>query len=283
MGNLSNLILKNNVDNKQIVSSVKLYVDGHFIQAMSYDGGHTETATLVFLHEGLGSISQWGGFPFELAQYVGCNAVVYDRYGHGLSDPIQNKRAPDFLEQEAKTVLPEVLKLLDVKKPILFGHSDGGSIALLAAAYYPDHILGVITEAAHVFVEPISINGVKATLERYLDGTLKHRLEKHHGEKTESMFYGWADVWLSSEFQDWLIPMETLGKINCLVLAMQGKDDQYGTGKQIQRIEDAIGPGVTTLCIPNCAHIPHIEARGSVMENAKVFIRDLIETTQLND
>ena len=138
MAKSSNSISEKSSDNNGIVSSVKLYIDGNIIQAMSYERAQAEGPTLVFLHEGLGSISQWGRFPFELAQCVGCNAVLYDRYGHGLSDPIVNMRKTDFLEHEAKSVLPEVLKAFSIKRPILFGHSDGGSIALLAAAYYPN-------------------------------------------------------------------------------------------------------------------------------------------------
>ncbi len=281
MGKFSNSILEKSLNNNCIVSSVKLYVDGHSIQVMSYGVGRVEAATLVFLHEGLGSISQWGQFPFELAQYVGCNAIVYDRFGHGLSDSIPIVKGTDFLEQEARTVLPEIIKALNIKRPILYGHSDGGSIALLSAAYFPNQFLGVITEAAHVFVEPVSITGVKATLERYIEGGLKSGLEKHHGENTDSMFYSWATVWLSSEFQNWSIPMKTLGQINCLVLALQGEDDEYGTGEQLQRIEEGIGSGVTKVCIPNCAHIPHNQARDSVMEHTTKFIRDLIKPTSI--
>ena len=122
---------------------------------------------------------------------------------------------------------------------------------------------------------------MKATLKRYIEGTLKSRLDKHHGKNTESMFYSWVNVWLSSEFRDWSISKETLGQINCLVLALQGRNDEYGTGAQLKKIEEGIDSDVMVVCVPNCAHSPHIQARELVMEHTILFIRDLIKSSPI--
>jgi len=251
---------------------LQVRADGHLVRAVSYGQGPRFGPSIVFLHEGLGSIAQWKHFPDTLARAAGCNALVYERWGHGGSDKLSGKRQPDFMEREAAHTLPELLDSFGLDKVILYGHSDGGSIALLFAARYPERTLGVITEAAHVFVEEESISGVQTAVERFETSDMEKRLALYHGDNTERMFRGWADIWLSPQFRDWSLPPETLGKIQAPVLALQGADDEYGTGAQLQRIEAGVGDKARTVLIPECAHVPHVQAREIVMEEALSFI-----------
>jgi len=256
---------------------LKVRADGHLVCAVSYGRGPRFGPTIVFLHEGLGSIAQWKHFPDTLARAAGCNALVYERWGHGGSDPLLGPRPADFMEREAVSVLPQILDSFGLEKVTLFGHSDGGSIALLFAARYPERTLGVITEAAHVFVEEASLAGVRSAVERFKTSDMEKRLRLYHGDNAVSMFHGWADIWLSANFRDWSIPPETLGAIQAPVLALQGTDDEYGSAAQLQKIEAGVGAAAKTMLIPDCAHEPHVQAREAVMEEALAFIETIKE------
>src|SRR5262249_47331630 len=148
----------------------------------------------------LGCITLWRDFPVNLAKLTGCNAIIYDRQGYGQSSHFDSKRSKEYLEKEAE-ILAKLLEKCNIKKAILFGHSDGGSISLIAAARYPDRITGVITEGAHVFVEEITLQGIREAKELYKNTNLKEKLAKYHGEKTEDVFKAWTETWLSEEFQ----------------------------------------------------------------------------------
>ena len=262
---------------------LEMRADGHLVRAISYGQGPKFGPTIVFLHEGLGSIAQWKHFPDTLARAAGCNALVYERWGHGGSDPLQGPRKADFMEREAHAALPEVLDAFGLEKAILFGHSDGGSIALLFTARYPERTLGVITEAAHVFVEEASLAGVRTAIERFDTSDMEKRLSLYHGDNAMSMFRGWADIWLSPEFRDWTIPPETLSTIAAPVLALQGADDEYGSPEQLQRIEAGVGAAAKTVLIPDCAHEPHVQAREAVMDEALGFIETIKAAAQPPD
>ncbi|MDA0230147.1 MAG: alpha/beta hydrolase [Proteobacteria bacterium] len=266
------LITGRNELNADESPALRVRADGHLVRAVSYGKGPRFGPTIVFLHEGLGSIAQWKHFPDTLARAAGCNALVYERWGHGDSDPLDGPRQADFMEREAVSVLPQILDSFGLDKVILFGHSDGGSIALLFAARYPERTLGVITEAAHVFVEEVSLAGVRAAVERFETSDMEKRLRLYHGDNVARMFSGWADIWLSAEFRDWSIPSETLGAIQAPVLALQGADDEYGSAAQLQRIEAGIGAAAKTVLIPDCAHEPHVQAREAVMDETLGFI-----------
>ena len=254
---------------------LEVRADGHLVRAVSHGQDPRFGLTIVFLHEGLGSIAQWKHFPDTLARAAGCNALVYERWGHGGSDPLSGPRKADFMEREAHATLPEVLDAFGLEKAILFGHSDGGSIALLFAARYPERTLGVMTEAAHVFVEEASLAGVRAAVERFDTSDMEKRLSLYHGGNAESMFRGWADIWLSAKFRDWTIPPATLAAIQAPVLALQGADDEYGSAAQLQRIQTGVGAAAKTILIPDCAHEPHVQAREAVMEEALGFIANI--------
>jgi pimeloyl-ACP methyl ester carboxylesterase len=232
---------------------------------------HEHRPAIVFLHDSLGCVELWRDFPYKLAEAAGCNLLVYDRKGYGRSEPMQSvKRTNRYLEDEADT-LNALLLQLNINRAILFGHSDGGSIALIAAAKYPLGIEAVISEAAHIFVEQETIDGLKAAVESYRETILKSRLAKYHGEKTDAVFHAWTDTWLSEEYRTWNIE-HFLPGILCPTLIIQGEKDEYGTMKQVQGIASQAKGRAEVFILPGIGHTPHKEAPLETMEEAKKFI-----------
>lgn len=227
--------------------------------------------TIIFLHDSLGCVQLWRDFPDKLGAVAGCNVLVYDRQGYGLSAPFgEQERNNDYMEREAD-MLDGLIEACGLDKVILFGHSDGGSIALIYAGKYPAKVLGVITEGAHIFVEDITIGGIKVAEEAYLTTNLPQRLRKYHGDKTEAMFYAWAHTWQAEAFRSWNIERFLPG-IQCPVLVMQGDSDEYGTVKQVEGIVDGAGGRATPVMIAGVGHTPHKEAEAIVLQTATAFI-----------
>jgi pimeloyl-ACP methyl ester carboxylesterase len=237
--------------------------------------GQDSRPTLVFLHEGLGSIEMWQDFPEVLLEETGCNGLVYDRWGHGKSDPIDVQRTLRYVHDEALDSLPEVLKNSGVEDTILIGHSDGGSIALIFAAEYPGSVRGLITEAAHVFVEEITLEGIRQAVQTYQTTDFKEKLARYHDNNTEGIFRAWCETWLSPAFKQWNIE-DCLPRVTCPVLVIQGEDDQYGTEAQVEAIASRVAGPAKVLLIPGCAHIPHKEATDRVVKEMARFILKLL-------
>jgi len=234
---------------------------------------------LVFLHEGLGSMQLWGDFPQAIASACGLPALLYDRLGHGLSEPLPSPAVDvAYLAREAHTFLPEVLSACAVRSPVLIGHSDGGTIALLYAARRPKQVLGIVTEAAHVFVDDRTRDGIRQTVAAYRENDLKTRLSKYHGPNTEALFQRWADTWLSDEFAAWNIEWQ-LKAVQCPVLAIQGDADEYGTAAQMKSIAAHAGGRSDTFLVPGCRHVPHYQAREAVAERIIAFVRAIGPTS----
>lgn len=229
--------------------------------------------TIVFLHESFGCIKHWKSFPERLAEAAECNVLVYDRQGYGASDPFAtDKRDNDYLEKEA-VVLNEILEQFQIDNAILFGHSDGGSIALIGAAKFPKKIKAVITEGAHVFVESITRTGIENAVEIYKKGMLRDKLWAYHGEKTDLVFRLWAETWLSETFKNWDIE-RFLPKIVCPVLAIQGKKDEYGSLRQIESIVSNVS-GNAFRFLPDAGHTPHREKQEETIKEVVRFIQTL--------
>jgi pimeloyl-ACP methyl ester carboxylesterase len=229
--------------------------------------------TIIFLHDSLGCISVWRDFPDRLASTLGCDALIYDRRGYGASTPFgREPRRLDYLEDEAD-VLARVLDACGIGDSVLFGHSDGGSIALITAARRPDLVSAVITEGAHVFVEEATLAGIRAARATLRDTDLRDRLARHHGDRTDAVTSAWIDVWLSSEFRDWNIE-RYLPAIRCPVLALQGADDEYGTPDQVRAIiEGVAGPACGAL-IAGAGHTPHRANADEVIRLTEQFLAD---------
>lgn len=230
--------------------------------------------TIVFLHDSLGCVETWRDFPEVLASAVGFDAVVYDRQGYGRSSPFgPMPRTLQYLEAEAQ-VLRRLLDALEIDSAVLFGHSDGGSIALIAAAMEPARIAAVVTEGAHVFVEDVTLRGIREAQESLGTTDLAQRLARYHGDKVPALTAAWIDTWLSPAFRSWNIE-RYLPDIRCPVLVMQGEQDEFGTVEQVNAIVRGVGARAKSLMIPDIGHTPHREARETVLEAASAFVAAL--------
>src|SRR6266704_3613402 len=244
-------------------------VQGRKLEVRTIAGTRRDAPTLVFLHEGLGSVSMWRDFPEKAAQAAGCTAVVYSRYGHGQSEVLREPRAVDYMHAEALEALPEVLDKLGVDDPILVGHSDGGSIALLYAAARGG-VRGLVLMAPHVFVEDISVKSIAEAKTAFETTDLPQKLGRYHADSKKT-FRGWNDIWLHPDFRGWNIE-EYLPRIHCPVLAIQGFDDEYGTMAQLTAIAKQTRGPVELLRLADCRHSPHRDQPGVVLEAMVRFI-----------
>ncbi|MEA2604906.1 MAG: hypothetical protein QOF89_5898 [Acidobacteriota bacterium] len=233
-----------------------------------------EAPTLVFLHEGLGSVSLWRDFPDRLAAETGCGALVYSRAGYGKSDPAPLPRPVRFMHDEAE-ILPEVLERMKIREPILVGHSDGASIALICAGTQPKiGLRGLILEAPHVFTEPQGLASIAKIGKDYRNTDLRDRLARHHGSNVDVAFRGWNDVWLHPDFRAWNIE-EFLSAIQVSILILQGEDDEYGTWKQVEAIQRQAGGPVEAIALADCGHSPHREQPERTLQAMAEFVERL--------
>ena len=232
--------------------------------------GNPDEAALVLLHEGLGSVGLWRGFPERLAAATGRRTVAFSRYGHGQSDPPPNPRTPSFMHEEALEVLPELLADLDLAQPVLVGHSDGASIALIYAAHHA--VSAVVAIAPHVFVEEMCLVEIRDARDAYETGELREKMARHHRDP-DAAFFGWNDVWLDPEFPNWRITDE-LERISCPLLLIQGERDQYGTMAQLDAIERRATGRVRRIHL-DCQHSPPTEMPDETVDAIVGFVADL--------
>ena len=250
-----------------------LKAGGHRLEYQWHGPPPSGTPSLVFLHEGLGSLSLWRDIPEAMAADCHHGALVYSRAGYGRSDPWRGRRAVDFMHREASQVLPEVLDAARIESAILVGHSDGASIALLFAARYPARTRALVLEAPHVLVEDLCTTSISELRRSYRTGELRQRLTRHH-QHVDRTFHGWADIWLEPSFAEWNIEAE-LREIRSPALLIQGLDDQYGTLAQIRAISSQLSGQVTSLLLSDCGHAPHRDRRSAVLNRCGAWIRSL--------
>jgi len=245
-----------------------LMIDGKTLEACWIAPEREHRPTIVLLHEALGSLSLWKDFPERLAQRTGCGVLAYSRHGHGNSEPLKEKRTIGYIHHEGEAVLPELLEKFGIHKPILLGHSDGGSIALIYAGKYHDKVSGLILEAPHVFVEDATVRGVMQAGFEYEAG-LREKLSRHH-QDTDGVFRAWHDLWTNPRFRRWSIE-SYLPTIFCPILLIQGERDGYGTMAQLQAIRSRVRE--TEICVlPGCGHSPHKEQTDAVLSRVAEFI-----------
>lgn len=244
---------------------------GHRLECLIYLAHQTARPTLVFLHEGLGSVAMWRDFPAQVAHTTGCRTLVYSRYGYGESDVLESPHGPDYMHREARQTLPELLDQLGITRPVLIGHSDGGSIALIHAGsdFKPS---GIVVLAPHCFVEPISIRSIEEAKVAAETTDLLQKLGRYHLDPRRT-FYGWNDIWLHPDFRDWNIE-DVLPGITCPILAIQGEDDEYGTLAQIEVIaaKATQASDVDLIKLADCRHSPHRDQPEAVIEAIVQFL-----------
>lgn len=250
------------------VNGKKLYTE--------YHNSFENKPTIVFLHDSLGCTQLWRDFPEKLALQTQCNVLVYDRLGYGKSFPMPTyERENNYMEQEAD-LLNDLLKELNIHDIILFGHSDGGTIALIFAAKYPEKVTATLCEAGHIFVEDITVNGVKDAFEAYKTTNLPERLAKYHGDKVGMMVKAWTEIWLSNRFKSWNIEY-LLKNITSPLLFIQGENDEYGTLDQVEKTISQVSGTAEKFIIPNIGHTPHKEIPDIVLQKSAEFISSIIK------
>jgi len=244
--------------------------------------GPGDAPTIVFLHQGLGCEGMWRDFPDHMASATGCGALVYSRIGHGASEALRGPRSIRYMHDEGLEVLPAVLAHFGIGEVILFGHSDGASIAILYAGSGEERpggqcvVRALVLEAPHVFVEAEALEGIRRISREYETTSLKERLARHHGNNTDSMFRAWADVWLRPEFREWNIE-GSLPSIESPVLVIQGEDDEYGTARQVESVVKGVRGPARSLLLAHCGHSPHSERPDEVLDAASRFVRERLE------
>jgi len=247
-----------------------LTIHHHRLEILRIPARNPHAPELVFLHEGLGSVSHWKDFPARAASATGCPVTVYSRYGSGNSDVLAEPRPVTYMHDEALQSLPDLLGQLHIKNPILVGHSDGGSIALIYAAVH-NHLRGLVLLAPHVFVEDLSAASIAEAKTKFETTNLPEKLARHHRDATRT-FWGWNNIWLHPDFRRWNIEA-FLPRIACPILAIQGLDDQYGTMAQVQAIAHQSSGPVEIIPLADCRHSAHRDQPEAVLEAIERFVR----------
>jgi pimeloyl-ACP methyl ester carboxylesterase len=238
-------------------------IGGRAIEYRMIPGPVSARPPLVFLHEGLGCTALWRDFPDKVARDVGAPALVYSRFGYGHSAGLDGPRTPRFMHEEALDVLPALLDRLNIARPLLIGHSDGASIALIHAASGTRPIAGLVAMAPHVMVEPICVDSIAQITGTYAQGPLRARLARYHAH-VDDAFLGWSDIWLDPAFLSWRLDDEARA-LSIPTLLIQGTDDEYGTLAQIDRIEQLAQGPVERLVLDKCGHSPHRDREAAVL------------------
>jgi pimeloyl-ACP methyl ester carboxylesterase len=246
----------------------EIVVAGKRLETVRYDGDPTRPA-IVMLHEGLGSVSLWRDVPQRLAERTRCTVVAYSRYGNGRSDVLTERREHEYMHHEAGIVLPALLAEFGIERPVLFGHSDGASIALIFAGAYPDKVRALVLEAPHVFVEEISVRSIAEAKGTYASTDLPAKLARHHTDPAAT-FFGWNDIWLDPRFRSWNIEA-CAERVGCPVLLIQGDADEYGTTAQLDAITARV-PANETLLVAGARHSPHRDDPELVLERIASFV-----------
>ena len=247
-----------------------LEAGGRRLEYVDFPAHRPGSPVILMLHEGLGCVAMWRHFPERVAAVTGCRTIAWSRAGYGHSQPDVEPRTPRYMHREALEALPALLAELGIERPLLFGHSDGGSIALIFAGAFPEVPLGVIVMAPHEFVEEETLAGIRAAREAWIETDLAQKLARHHHDAGR-VFRDWNDTWLSADFRDWNIE-EYLAQIRCPVLAIQGADDEYATMRQVDVIAERVA-GAALLKLPACGHSPHRDQPAAVLGAVDAFVR----------
>jgi pimeloyl-ACP methyl ester carboxylesterase len=253
-----------------------VWAGGHAICCEWIHAKTPKMPTLIFLHEGLGSIRQWRDLPETLGRISGFDVLVFDRFGHGCSArlPPPYLRPLNHFQFEAENTIPDLLDKFDITEAILVGHSDGATIGILASALRDNRIFAVVAEAGHWFVESRTLTSIRELLYQWSHSDLRKRLRKYHGDNVEGMFFGWTSLWLNPTFASFDVRPK-LEAVDCPVLAIQGADDRYGTLDQLQALTSISGH-LDAYSLRSCGHHPHIEARENYIKRVEKFLTERV-------
>jgi pimeloyl-ACP methyl ester carboxylesterase len=245
----------------------------HYRLTPAADENAAQFPPLVFLHEGLGSVALWRTFPEDVRNALGRpTMLVYSRHGYGRSSIVAEPRSPQYMHREARQILPDLLAHFGLIAPVLVGHSDGASIAIIHAGS-GFAVKSLVLMAPHVFVEECSVAGARDSKASFTEGGLRHRMARHH-QDADATFRGWNEAWLSPEFRDWNIE-SLVPNITAPTLLIQGDKDQYGTKAQIESIANVVVGGCETLMLPGVGHAPHIESPDSTRSAIVGFLKPM--------
>jgi len=233
--------------------------------------GEPGPRALVLLHEGLGCVGLWRDFPRKLADATGLPVFAYSRANYGRSLPTAPLPRPVRYMHDEALLLPEVLSAAGISEAVLFGHSDGASIAILHAAAHA--VRGLVLEAPHVFAEDLSLASIAKAREAYELGDLRKRLSRWH-EHVDAAFWGWNGPWLHPGFRGWNLT-GCLPSIRAPALLVQGEADEYGTLAQVEAVRRGLRGRVETLALPGVGHAPHRDREAEVLEATARFVRSL--------
>lgn len=260
--------------NPAAASRAEVVVDGKRLEVATI-AGDAARAPIVLLHEGLGSIAMWRDFPQQLAARSRRTVVAYSRYGHGGSEPLHEAREVGYMHHEGRVVLPALLTALGIRAPVLFGHSDGGSIATIYAGSVQDHrVRGLVLMAAHFFTEEMGLNSIRRTRDEFASGDLREKLKRWHAD-VDGAFQSWVEPWLNPDFKSWDIT-DALGYIRVPILVIQGADDEYGTLKQVEAVQQECYCPVETVIVPGAKHSPYRDAPEATLSASSAFINRLL-------
>ena len=254
---------------KENIQQFQITVQGRNLEVQRISGRIPGAPELVFLHEGLGSVSHWKDFPARVGEATGCPVTVYSRYGSGNSALLTEARPVRYMHDEGLDVVPDLLAQLQIENPILIGHSDGASIAIIYSGAH-DHVRGLVLLAPHVFVEDLSVASIAEAKVQFETTNLLEKLGRHHHDPAKT-FWGWNEIWLHPDFRAWNIE-EYLPRIACPVLVIQGVDDQYGTMAQVEAIRRQVPGKVEILALENCRHSPQRDRPEATLEAIRKFV-----------
>jgi len=251
-----------------------LNVGGRRLEAKTWGPPPSKASTIVLLHEGLGSVGLWRDFPEKLARATGLGVFAYSREGYGASDPVELPRPINYMEKHAREVLPHVLDAIAPRRAILVGHSDGASIAALYLGNVQDQrVRGLVLMAPHFFTEPGGLKSIAEAKLAYDSGDLRGRLAKYHAD-VDNAFRGWNDAWLNPDFVAWNIE-DVIDYVRVPVLAIQGRDDQYGTLRQIEVLEERLYSPVDLVVLEGARHSPFIDRPAETIAAVSDFVARL--------
>ncbi|MGM0769089.1 MAG: alpha/beta fold hydrolase [Pseudomonadota bacterium] len=249
--------------------------DGVAVEVRRIRHGVSRGPTVVFLHDSIGNIALWRKFPERVARASGLDVLVYERRGYGKSSDEVLPRPYDFQQQEGAVILPRLLDVLDIGEVVLLGHSDGGSIALIAAAAMGQRARGLITMAAHTWADHLTIAGIEEAVRQYREEDLREKLLRHHGERTDDLFWAWPEIWLDKGFQKSMDFSRWLDAIQCPSMIIQGENDEYGVPEQVTAIVEGIGDNAVPVFLAETGHSPHLERPDETLALVCRFLADL--------